>query len=126
MNQKSLSHLEQQVMDIVWRRKECSVREAVEELRKTRKIAYTTVATIFRRLVTKGLLTMQEKYFAYIYSPKMSKESYSKKIANTFIKTFVHSFGDIAIASFAKSIDSLPKTKRAYFLKLLEAHDTTK
>lgn len=126
MSQKSLSNLEQTVMDIVWNRKECSVRDAVEELRKTRRIAYTTVSTIFQRLSAKGLLVKKEKGLVYVYSPKLSKESYSKKIAKSFMQTFVHSFGDIAIASFAKSIESLPKTKRDYLLKLLEEHDLSK
>ena len=123
--QRTISSLEQQAMDIIWDLKECSVRDALNKLKKHRAIAYTTVATIFNRLETKGLIKKQEQGKAYIYKPILSKKSYSKNLAQSFLKTFVSSFGDTAIASFAESIEELPKEKRAYFLKLLK-HEATK
>lgn len=120
MKNTSLGRLEQQVMDIVWNYQECSVREVLSEISKNRKLAYTTIATILQRLNDKGMVERKVEGLSYIYSPALSKKSYSKKIAKSFIKKFVHSFGDIAIASFAQSIESLPKEKRKYFLKLLK------
>ncbi len=126
MRPKSLGDLQQQIMDIVWRRNKCSTRNIVSELKKTRNVAYTTVATILQRLYHQGLLERTQQGLAYIYSPKLSKESYSKKLAQSFLKKFIHSFGDVAIASFVETIDSLPKGKKEYFLKLLDDHDKTK
>jgi len=123
--QKTISSLEQQVMDIIWELKECSVRDVLTKLKKNKSIAYTTVATLFNRLEAKGLIKKQEQGKAYIYKPILSKKSYSKNLAQSFLKTFVSSFGDTAIASFAESIEELPKEKREYFLKLLE-HEATK
>ena len=113
-------------MDIVWHYRQCSVRDVLKQQNKNRQRAYTTVATILQRLYDKGFVERKEEGLAYIYSPKLSKESYSKKIAQSFIKKFFNSFGDVAIASFVQSIDSLSKGKRDYFLKLLEEHDKTK
>ena len=126
MKTTSLGELEQQIMDIVWERKQCSAREVLTKLEKNKKLAYTTVATILQRLYEKGLVKRTDDNSGYIYSPKLSKESYSRNIAQSFLKKFINSFGDTAIASFAQSVDRLPTKKREYFLKLLEEHDKNK
>ena len=126
MKTKSLGELEQQIMDILWEHRQCSARDVLTILEKEKKLAYTTVATILKRLYEKGLLIRKEKRIGYIYSPKLSKERYSKNIARVFLNKFINSFGDTAIASFADSIDKLPTKKREYFLKLLEEHEKNK
>jgi len=126
MKATSLGELEKQIMDLVWECNECSARDVLTKLKKNRKLAYTTVATILQRLFEKGLLKRTEDKSGYIYSPKLSKESFSRNIAQSFLKKFINSFGDTAIASFADSIEKLPSKKRQYFLKLLEEHDKNK
>ncbi|MCL6096620.1 MAG: BlaI/MecI/CopY family transcriptional regulator [Patescibacteria group bacterium] len=126
MLQKSLSNLEQKVMDIVWECKSCSVRDVLIHLPKNKEYAYTTVATILTRLHEKGLVTKEKNKYGYIYSPKLSKELYTRNIAKSFLKRFINSFGNAGVASFAESIDQLPKEKRKYFLKLLEENEKNK
>lgn len=117
----NLGSLEKQVMDIVWEDQKCSVRDIKVklEIKRKRKIAYTTVATILQRLHDKSLLTRSEQRTFYLYSPKLSKESYAKSLAGFFIQKFIGSFGDAGLASFAQTIEKLPKQERQYFLKLL-------
>lgn len=122
----SLGELEQQIMDIVWESKNCSARDVLTKLEKDKKLAYTTVATILQRLLDKGLLSRKEYTVGHIYSPKVSKEKYTKNVAQSFLKNFIISFGDTAIASFADSIDKLPKKKRKYFLEILDEYDKNK
>ena len=122
----SLGELEQQIMDIVWECKNCSARDVLTRLERDKKLAYTTVATILQRLHDKGLLTRKESSSGHIYSPKVSKEKYTKNVAQSFLKNFINSFGDIGIASFADSIDKLPEKKRKYFLEILDEYDKTK
>lgn len=119
MKAVSLGELEQGIMDIVWKQKKSSARDILIKLSNNKKLAYTTVATILNRLYEKGLVTRREGKNGYTYSPKISKEKYSQNIAKSFIKNFMNSFGDAAIASFAQGIDKLPQEKRKYFLKLL-------
>lgn len=113
-------------MDVIWDYKKCSVRDVLNHLKRNKKYAYTTVATILKRLNEKGLVTKKIGKGGYFYSPKLSKESYTKNIAQTFLKRFISSFGDTAVASFAESIEHLPKDKRKYFLKLLEKNEKNK
>ena len=126
MRHKSISQLEEQVMDIVWKYNECSVRSVYEELQKVKPIAYTTVATLLQRLETKGLVSKKEEGKAHTYKTRISKEAYSKSLATGFLDKFISSFGNLAISSFAESIEKLPKEKREYFLRLLEEHEHTK
>lgn len=126
MKQTSLGELEQQIMDIVWESKNCSARDILTKLEINKKLAYTTVATILQRLYDKGLLARKENVTGHIYSPKVSREKYTKNVAQSFIKNFISSFGDTAIASFAESIDELPEKKRKYFLEILDEYDKSK
>ncbi len=123
MKTKPLSELEQEVMNIVWEFEACSVRDVLEQISKQKELAYTTVATILQRLFEKGLVVRKDKDFVVQYAAKVSKETYSKSMAKSFIQKFVGTFGDIAIASFAESVDKLPKEKKEYFLRLLEQYD---
>lgn len=106
-------------MDLVWKESSCTVREVHQKL-KSDKLAYTTVATIVQRLYKKGLVEKKEQGKAFIFSPKLSKESYSKKLAKRFMHGFFDSFGNTAITAFAESVDQLPKERRNYLLKLLK------
>ena len=122
----SLGELEQQVMDIVWKSKNCTARDVLTKIERDKKLAYTTVATILQRLHDKELLSRKESSTGHIYSPKVSKEKYTKNVAQSFLKNFINSFGDTAIASFADSIDKLPEKKRKYFLEILDEYDKNK
>lgn len=126
MQKISIGELEKQVMDILWEQKKCSARDILTNLKHEKKLAYTTIATILQRLYDKGLLKREEEKSVHIYSPKISKEKYSKSIAQNFLKNFINSYGDTAIASFADSVDKLPKQKRKYFLDLLDGNDKSK
>lgn len=124
MKTRGLGKLEQQIMDIVWQSKNCSIREVVQKLQKKRFIAYTTVATVLQRLFVKGLVKRKTKKNGYWYSSKVSKDSYVKILSKTFIKTLVNSFGDVAVSSFAESIESLPKEKKQHLLKILNRYES--
>lgn len=126
MKTANLGELEQQVMDILWEGQNYSARDILTKLEKKRKRAYTTVATILQRLNDKGLVNRKESAGGYIYTPKISKEKYTKNAAQSFLSKFINSFGDTAIASFADSIDKLPEKKREYFLEMLEDNDKNK
>ena len=126
MEQKQISELEQVVMEIIWARGSCSARDILQELSMKRTIAYTTVTTILKRLVMKGMLTRKADGIMYLYKPTVTNESYSKKIAQSFLNKFFSSFGDVALSSFVESIESLPKEKQGYFLQMLKKHGKNK
>ncbi len=126
MKSTSLGTLEQQIMDIVWQNKNCSARDVLTKLEKSKKLAYTTVATILQRLYEKGLLNRKEGAAGNVYSPRVSRKRYTQNVAQLFLKNFINTYGDTAIASFAESIDKLPASKRKYLLEVLDEYDKSK
>lgn len=123
MKAKTLGQLEQTVMEIVWKSKEASVRNVLKEVLIKRPVAYTTIATIMQRLFGKGLVIRKAVKKNYVYSPKVSKESYVKSLTKSFVNKLEKSFGDVAISSFAQSIEALPDEKKRYLLKILERYE---
>ena len=57
------------IMDIIWERREATVRDVHDALNRRRKVAYTTVMTLMSILATKGHLTRRRDERAYVYSP---------------------------------------------------------
>ncbi|MFI6318946.1 BlaI/MecI/CopY family transcriptional regulator [Nonomuraea sp. NPDC050556] len=75
---RGLGELESTIMDRIWSyRKPLSVREVLEDLRRERSIAYTTVMTVMDNLHTKGLLRREAVGRAYVYEAVSSKEAYT-------------------------------------------------
>jgi predicted transcriptional regulator len=78
---RGLGELESTIMDLMWaRRKPASVREVLEDLRRERTIAYTTVMTVMDNLYKKGLLKRQPVGRAYVYEATASKEAYTAEL----------------------------------------------
>ncbi|HEX6232132.1 MAG TPA: BlaI/MecI/CopY family transcriptional regulator [Jiangellaceae bacterium] len=75
---RGLGHLEASVMDRLWRwNRPVVVREVVEDLRRERKIAYTTVMTVMDNLHNKGVLARERDGRAYRYRPARSREEFA-------------------------------------------------
>lgn len=118
---KVLGELETQIMEIVWQaQKPVSVSEVLKVLSKKRSIAYTTTMTIMGRLTEKGLLKRKDTGKAYTYLPTYSKDTFLSRISRQFIKNFVASFGDTAIAHFAEELDKIPTDKKRKLLNMLK------
>lgn len=75
---RGLGELESTIMDRIWSyRRPISVREVLEDLRRERSIAYTTVMTVMDNLHTKGMLKREAVGRAYMYEAVSSKEAYT-------------------------------------------------
>ncbi len=112
----ALHELEAEVMDEVWRRGECSVREVMEALNpRTRKPrAYTTYMTILVRLDGKGMVKRRRDGRTDIYSPAISQAEYADLRAQVEVESLVDEFGDVALSHFARQMAELdPEHRRA-------------
>lgn len=112
--------LEMMIMNVLWNYRTCTINDVLNVVSKRKKIAYTTVATILQRLYDKELVVREEEHNHYIYSPRLTKTAFSSRLVKTFLKKLVNNFGDVAIASFAESLETLPKSKKESLLKLLQ------
>ncbi len=111
MNSYNLGPLEQEVMDCVWREESVSVRDVHSCLKKSRKIAYTTVMTIMTRLTDKGFLMRKRQGKAFFYSPKKTKEQTAKTMIRRIIDSLVDQFGEEAVIAFSDELELKKRNK---------------
>ncbi len=70
----SLTDLEIDIMNVVWRLRRATVRQIVEALRIQRPLAYTTVQTVLTILTQKGVVQYIREGRAYVYSAIVQPE----------------------------------------------------
>lgn len=81
----TLTDQELELMKLVWKLGEPTVRDVYEEMRKRRRIAYTTVMTMLNVLVEKGRLTKRRRDRAYVYSPTEER----RDVLGAMVREFV-------------------------------------
>ena len=104
-HQLSLGRLELDLMEILWSRGECNVRDVVQRL--DRPLAYTTVMTTLDRLYKKGLLTRHMPDRAFVYSPRFSREEWEGKRAESLVATFLagpNPSRELLLSSFLEAV----------------------
>ena len=117
----SLGTLEEEIMQIIWKEQNASVRLIFDKLKTKKDIAYTTVMTIMSRLYTKGVLNRRlHENGSYIYSPAQSKEKFLDKISEQVIKNLIKNCGEVAVARFIDIVEAGNFKKSAEWRKRLK------
>lgn len=81
----TLSGPQLDIMKIVWRLGEATVRNVYEELRTQRTIAYTTVMTTMKNMESKGHLKKHNEGRAFVYTATAPESRMLKRIVSDFI-----------------------------------------
>ena len=90
---RGFGDLEAAVMDRLWAwERPATVREVLDDLRRDRDFAYTTVMTVLDNLHRKGWLTRELDGRAYRYSPVSTRQEYSAEL----MREALDSSGDTA------------------------------
>jgi predicted transcriptional regulator len=101
---KRLTKAEEEIMLILWKIKEGTIRDVMKELDQP-GTPYTTVSTVVRVLEKKGIVTHRAVGTTYLYYPKLDKRDYLKShLAGIIANYFDGSFPRLA-AFFAKEND---------------------
>lgn len=72
-------------MRVVWQQGDTTVRDVYEEMRKRRRIAYTTVMTMMNVLERKGRLKKRKASRAFNYAPVGSRDQVLQEMLIEFI-----------------------------------------
>lgn len=109
-------------MEEVWRQEETTVRQVMEALNRRARPprAYTTYMTVMRRLDEKGLLDRRRTGRQDTYVPRLTREQYHERRAATQVQGLVDEFGDVALAHFAKSLQTLDPARRRRLRRLAD------
>jgi|TARA_B100000809_G_scaffold98868_1_gene97341 BlaI family penicillinase repressor len=81
----SLTDLELDVMNIVWRLGHATVRQIVEGLREQRPLAYTTVQTVLTILTQKGFVEYTQQGRAYLYRAIIQPEGVRRETVSAVV-----------------------------------------
>jgi len=85
---KRLGKFEFQIMKMMWSRDKASVRDVWEKFYPERKLAYTTIATLMKKLEEKGFLRHEEVDRTYIYYPVVSQDNVSHGMLKDITDSF--------------------------------------
>ena len=85
----ALGKLELKIMQALWERVPCSVREVQESFPQKKRPAYTTVQTVMYRLETKGALRRAKKISnAHIFKATLSRETTQGRLIDDLLGLF--------------------------------------
>ncbi len=93
-----IGSLEADVLALVWEKKQASVRDIYEALRKRRRIAYTTVMTIMNNLVKKGLLAQDRSNIAFVYRPAIPADDVVQTIIDAIVQRLLGGRSNLALS----------------------------
>jgi len=104
---KLLGELESEIMEIVWKKDEVTVREIYESLLERKKIAYTTVMTTMSRLADKCVLLKKSEKIAHIYKAASTKNEFKESTTKNILKSLLDEFPAPVISQFVQDLNDI-------------------
>lgn len=83
--QQSLTPVEFELMEILWKLGQGTVRDVMAELLPHRELAYTSVSTILRILQQKNILSAEKSGRQHIYRPILDKQKFASHSVNKIV-----------------------------------------
>mgnify|MGYP000911185028 CR=1 FL=1 len=81
-----LGDLQLRILQCLWSRPEAAVAEVHAELKPERDLAYTTVATMLRKMEARGLVAHREEGRTYLYRALAAPEDVHRSAGRHFVE----------------------------------------
>lgn len=89
MPRPKLSKLEFQIMETLWARNECSIRELQEAFQAKKRPAYTTIQTTVYRMEAKGVVSRTKKVGNFhVFAPAISQDAAQRRLLDDLLALF--------------------------------------
>jgi len=89
MAERKLSKLEYQIMDTLWTRGECSIREIQDAFPAKKRPAYTTIQTTIYRMETKQIIRRVRKVGNFhIFAATVSRGAAQRRLVDDLLAMF--------------------------------------
>lgn len=82
-NQPTPAELE--ILDVLWERRQATVREVFEEIGKRKATTYTTILKFMQIMQEKGLVERDVSEKAHVYRPKYSQRQTQSNLVGTLL-----------------------------------------
>lgn len=96
------------ILQILWERGACTVREVHQELQKEHDVGYTSVQKIMQIMFDKGLVERDERTHSHIYIASESKETTQEAIVGDLLERV---FGGSAMNLVARALSAKPASE---------------
>lgn len=94
---KVLGPLETEIMELLWKDTQATVKQIHRALQHRRDIAYTTVMTTMSRLAEKGILHRTRDGLAYLYSPAVTQEEFEHLVVQQVLDGLLDDYTDLTL-----------------------------
>lgn len=81
-----LGETEMEVLHHVWDLDQATVADVHDRISRERKVAYTTVMTVMKKLATKGFLNVDESEQSYVYSAARPPEEVRGSLVDDLVE----------------------------------------
>ena len=89
MGSPKLSKLEYQIMETLWSKGECSIRDVQETFPSSARQAYTTIQTTVYRMEAKGVVERVKKVGNFhIFAPAISRDAAQRRLIDDMLALF--------------------------------------
>ena len=93
---RRLGDLQLNIMKVLWARREATVAEVQQDLERGSELAYTTVATMLRKMEVRGLVGHRLEGRTFIYSAHVAEGAVARSMADDLIdRVFEGSLADM-------------------------------
>jgi BlaI family transcriptional regulator, penicillinase repressor len=91
-----LGDLQLKIMKVLWQRNECTVSDVFEVVSKERDLAYTTIATMLRKMEARGLVTHRADGRTFIYRAAIDSHAVTSNMSEHLLdRLFEGSLADL-------------------------------
>ncbi len=89
MPQPKLSKLEFKIMETLWVKNECSIRDIQESFPARKRPAYTTIQTTVYRMEAKGIVNRTKKVGNFhVFAPAISRDAAQRRLMDDLLALF--------------------------------------
>jgi len=80
-----LGDLQLKIMKVLWQRGECMVSDVFADISKERDLAYTTIATMLRKMEARGLISHRADGRTFIYRAAIDEHAVTSNMSDHLI-----------------------------------------
>jgi len=117
----ALTNAEHRIMEVIWARGAATVAEVVEALKG--KDAYTTILTLMRILKAKGYLSSRKEGRAYVFVPKVDRDTMARKADHQLLTKFFAGSPSELVLTFLREEELTPEELDVIKQKIMDSGD---
>jgi predicted transcriptional regulator len=81
-----LGELQLRILEVLWKRPDSGVGAVHEALKPERDLAYTTIATMLRKMEARGLVTHREEGRSFLYRAAVAADDVNRSAGEHFVE----------------------------------------